>query len=195
MDQDLVDVRKLQQGQLAALESLMNRHRDYAYTIAYRVLKDAHQAEEVAQDSFVKIYKHIKDFRGDSKFKTWLYRIVYTTALSRLRSEKRHRQQADLDDHSQDSASFMDHGSDLFEQYRTKEKRALIEKGLARLNSEEGAAISMFYFKEMSLIEIADITEQSANTVKVRLFRARKKLATELQKMLQDEYSGLRFAQ
>src|SRR5690554_6778270 len=93
-DRELID--STLRGNLHAFRMLVDRYQDLAYTLALRFVKNAEEAEEVAQDAFIKVHDHLINFRGDSKFTTWLYRIVYTTALNRLR--KRKLTQVSLDD-------------------------------------------------------------------------------------------------
>src|SRR5258705_13266819 len=119
-------------GNQDAYSVLVNRYQNYVFTLAFRMIKNREDAEEVAQDAFIKAYKYLRDFRGESKFSTWLYTIVNTTAITFLRKKK-------LDVYSLDNenvfemADSKDSGmrADLVEQ---KSRQVMVNDAIALLN-------------------------------------------------------------
>ncbi len=163
---------------------MVHKHKDYAFTIAYRVLSNREEAEEISQDAFLKSFKSIDGFNQDSKFTTWFYRIVHNLAVSQLRKRKNHFDT--LDQHHDLEADATD-----LNEMSLKEHRRYLEIAMNRLVSDDMTMLTLFYLKEFSMEEIAEITNIAANTIKVKLFRARKRLATELQLILQNEVNSL----
>ncbi len=191
MDQDLADIRKIRAGDERGYQSLLNRHRARVFTVAKRLVGDHQQAEEVAQDAFVKAFRSLEDFRGDSRFSTWLYKITWTTAMSCLRKEKRHKGHDDISDREDlddENPAF----PDGFKTAAISEQKVLISQAMNRMKPEENLALTLFYLKELSLVEIAEITGEEVNTVKVRVFRARQHLAGILKKDLHKEWETWR---
>ena len=191
MDQDLADIQSIQSGDARGYQSLLKRHRARVFTVAKRVVGDHQLAEEVAQDAFVKAFKSLGEFRGDARFSTWLYRITCTTAISCLRKEKKHRGHADMDDLT-DVGDYSAAFPDGYKTVAMSEQKTMIQSALARLKPEQSLALTLFYLQERSLAEIADVTGEEMNTVKVRVFRARQHLGAILQKDLHKEWETWR---
>ncbi|MBK7428013.1 MAG: sigma-70 family RNA polymerase sigma factor [Saprospiraceae bacterium] len=172
-DRELID--STLRGNIHAFRMLVDRYQDLAYTLALRIVKSAEEAEEVAQDAFIKVHDHLINFRGDSKFTTWLYRIVYTTALNRLR--KRKLTQVSLDD---PTASYGNIASDSSADQPT-DKISMLKSAIAAMSSDDSTVLSLFYFDEMNLQDISQIMDIEANNVKIKLHRARLRLKTILE--------------
>ena len=94
---DQICIEKILQGDTSSFSFLVESYKDMAYTIAMKIVRNAEDAEEVAQDSFVKAYQQLQSFKGNSKFSTWLYTIVYRTAISKIRKKK--LEVTDIDDY------------------------------------------------------------------------------------------------
>ena len=181
-DQFLID--KTLEGDTKAFGELIDRYQNYVYTIAIRILKVAEEAEEVAQDSFIKAYDSLSTFRGDSKFSTWLYRIVYHKSLDRLKKNKRHRTVEINEEITEDSLDHIENGLE----YLMKEERSrVIRDCINMLPEEDSAIISLFYFEEQSVKEIAKVTDLSEDNIKIKLYRSRKKLFSLLQVYIEPE--------
>ncbi len=185
---DLYYVEEVRNGKVSSFSYLVEKYQGFVYSLALKLLRNAEDAEEIAQDCFVKAYTHLDSFEGKSKFSTWLYSIVYRTCISELR--KRKNAVISLEESRiSDSEEFR-----LFETI-TENKKADQEKylGLAleRLPEEDNALINLFYFENLSVSEIQDITGLSESNVKVRIFRARKKVYEYLQEMLKEEMYSL----
>ena len=167
-------ISKVLAGDHQAYALLVNRYQNYVFTLTLRMIKSREDAEEVAQDIFVKAYRSLADFRGASKFSTWLYTIVNTTCITFLRKKK-------LEVHSLDNekvfevADSQDSGmrANLVEQ---KSRAAMVSNAIDLLSADDAQVITLFYKAEQSLEEVAQVLGVEVNTAKVRLHRARARL-------------------
>lgn len=181
-DQPLIDLTK--QGNISAYEQLVDRYKNMVFTLAMRLVGNREDAEEVAQDTFLKVYDAISNFKGDSKFSTWLYKITYHKGLDYIKKIKAQPRTNSLDGSYELDFQLMNETWDSLE---SKEKRRNVNKAIEKLEGEDALLITLFYFEELTLKEIANITDLAANTLKVRLHRARKKLALILRNTLEPE--------
>lgn len=176
-------------GDQQAYAEIVKRYQNFVFTIALRYTPNREDAEEIAQDCFVKAYRSLADFRGDSKFTTWLYTIVTTTCLTFLRKKK-------LEVHSLDNekvfemAENQDSGMDA-NQVEQKSRVSMVNRAIALLSPDDAQIITLFYKGEQSLEEIAQIMHLEANTVKVRLHRARQRLKEKMEKHFTAEVRDL----
>ncbi|WP_068841600.1 RNA polymerase sigma factor [Flavobacterium chilense] len=181
-DQHYID--KVLQGETNAFAMLVNRYKDMIYTLALKMIKNREEAEEVAQDTFIKIFNSLSKFKGDSKFSTWIYKIAYNTCLDRLKKNKKEEQNISIDEFSSHLIKTMDNALSALED---KERKQTIQNCLNLLPSEENFLLTLFYFENQNLEEIGKIMSINANNVKVKLFRSRQKLAVILKKQLEPE--------
>lgn len=182
-DRELID--QIRAGRVAAYRTLVDSYRDYVYTIAYRILGNREDAEEVAQDSFIKAFKGLNAFQGQAKFSTWIYRIAMNTAISYKR--KRKVAVETIEDYKQ-----FDRGEiSNMHQYQRLEQKKFLQLALNTLLPDDVSVLTLFYFKELSLDEMSEITGIGVNTLKVKLFRARKRLSIALNKILKQEVTSL----
>ena len=192
---DQVYINKILDGDSNAFSVLVDRYKDLVYTLALRMMKNKEEAEEVSQDSFIKAYKSLNRFKGDSKFSTWIYRVAYNTCLDRLKKNKRQQQTVTIDEYTEHQVKTIDNALDKIE---TQEKQQAIKDCLELLPSEDSFLLTLYYFEELSLDEISKIVGLKPNNVKVKIFRSRKKLATILKERLDNEtiesYAGYRTA-
>ncbi len=178
---DHVIVNAVLDGDTHQFNELVLRHKDYAYSLALKIVNNAMDAEEVAHDAFLKAYKSLAKFNQKAKFTTWLYRIVFNTAISHTR--KNRIMVDDIDDISIQPSSGMNTSELLFNQDREK----YIEAALERLSPLDATLITLFYMKQLNLEEIGEVVSLKPSAIKVKLFRARKRLAAELENLLQGE--------
>lgn len=176
-------------GDHQAYGQLVTKYQNYVFTIVLRYLTSREDAEEVAQDVFVKAYKSLADFRGESKFSTWLYTITTTSCLTFLRKKK-------LEVHSLDNEKVMAHAEQVesgmrANQIEQKSKLAMVNKAIGLLSPDDAQVITLFYKGEQSLDEIAQILGQETNAVKVRLHRARQRLRDKMEKFFPQEVRDL----
>lgn len=170
---DIVYIEQVLAGKINAFSYIVDRHKDKAYNLAFRICGNHEEAEEIAQDSFLKTYRSLKGFKMKSSFATWLYRIVYNTAISHVRIKK--KGVLSLEEFPADATDFL--GSNTSEEEADKEYRStLLNFALQKITEEERGLISLYYLEEMSTEEISDITGISKSNIKVKLFRTRQKL-------------------
>ncbi|WP_166921529.1 RNA polymerase sigma factor [Flavobacterium poyangense] len=172
------------QGDSNSFAVLVNRYKDMIFTLALKMVKNREEAEEVAQDTFIKIYSSLSKFKGDSKFSTWIYKIAYNTCLDRLKKNKKEENNISIDEFSAHLIKTMDNALSTLEE---KEKRQTIQNCLNLLPSEDNFLLTLFYFDDQNLDEIGKIMNISTNNAKVKLFRSRQKLAVILKKQLEPE--------
>ena len=185
---DLI-IAKVKGGDLSAFNVLMNEYKGMAFTLALKLMKSREDAEEVTQDAFLKAYKNIKQFEGKSKFSTWLYTIVYHTALTRLRKKKLPIDHSDY--MAEDNLIQYSESDKEWRKLQRDERSSYINQALDQMMPDDKVAITLFYIQENSLQEICEITGWELSNVKVRLHRARKRLLTKLEGMLDQEVRSL----
>lgn len=184
---DIQWLEKIKAGDMTAFELLVNRHKNFAFTIADRILQNEQDAEEVAHDAFVKLLTSADKFKGESKFTTWFYRIVMNMAISRTR-KKRVRTE-DIDNQPAGIAEYSS-----FEEFgglNTQDRNYYLSRAVGQLKDEERLLITLYYFDELEMDEIVEITKIDKGNLKVKIFRARKKLADMLKKMLPTELESI----
>ncbi len=181
---DKILINQIVEGDANAFTVLVDRYKDLVFTLALRMLKNREEAEEVAQDTFVKAYKSLDRFKGDSKFSTWIYRVAYNSCLDRIKKNKKYINNVEINEFTAHQVITIDNALDAME---TREREASIKKSIDLLPSEDGFLLTLYYFDDLSLDEISKIVGISANTIKVKLFRCRKKLATILKSQLEPE--------
>ncbi|MFD0861447.1 RNA polymerase sigma factor [Sungkyunkwania multivorans] len=181
---DHLIIAEVRAGNTNAYAKLVTQYQVMIFTLAVRMLNDREEAEEVAQDVFVKAYQKLGHFKGQSKFSTWLYRIAYNACLDRLKVLKRTVRSEILDEVNESDLGEIQNGlSHLLAQ----ERKDMINLALSKLEPEESAIITSFYFEELSLREIAVALNISESNVKVRLHRSRKKLFAILKPVVKTE--------
>ncbi|WP_281231177.1 RNA polymerase sigma factor [Flavobacterium gelatinilyticum] len=181
-DQHYID--KILQGETNAFAVLVDRYKDMIFSLSLKMMKNKEEAEEAAQDTFIKTFNSLSKFKGDSKFSTWIYKISYNTCLDRLKKNKKEENNISIDEFSSHLIKTMDNALSALED---KEKRQTIQNCLNLLPREENFLLTLFYFEEQNLEEIGKIMNINANNVKVKLFRSRQKLAVILKKQLEPE--------
>jgi RNA polymerase sigma factor (sigma-70 family) len=192
MQSKLSDIDLIEQtltGNQSAYADLVKRHQRFVFTLAMRFTKTREDAEEVAQDSFIKAYRNLQAFQGQSKFTTWLYSIVYTTAMTFLR--KRRLDTSSIDDENNfiqvenQNAGFENNMAE------NKSRSFYLNQAIEQLSADDATIITLFYKGEQSLEEIAVTLGIEPNNVKVKLFRARQRLKEKLERNLKHEVNEL----
>jgi RNA polymerase sigma-70 factor (ECF subfamily) len=188
-DQDHHYLDKVLAGDAAAFAFLVDKYRRMAFTIALKVVKSREDAEEIAQDAFIKVYKSLHTFQRTSKFSTWLYRIVTNEAISRTR--RKTLEVSAVDDHITDRHPG-DSGIGGLETLTQEQRKFWIKQAMDTLPEDTALVIMLFYLEEQTIEEISQITGITEENIKVRLHRGRKKLSSELERLLRDELEGIR---
>jgi len=186
-DKDII--RAVVQGNKQAYAELVKRYQNFVFTICLRYNSNREDSEEIAQDIFVKAYRCLSDFRGDSKFSTWLYTIVNTSCITFLRKKK--LQTHSLDDEKVFAVADNIDGGMRANQVEQKSRIAMVNEAIQLLNADDAKIITLFYKGEQSLDEIGHILGMEPNTVKVKLHRARVKLKDKMEKYFAQEVSDL----
>ncbi len=181
---DIYYIEKVLAGDMNAFSVLVDKYKALVYTIALKILRNNEEAEETAQDAFIKAYQSLSKFKRESKFSTWLYRIVYNAAISKTR--KKVLQKVDLSNEIIDNYTTDEIKSNLII-LEEGDKKKLIQKIMSSLSPEENALITLYYYDENTTEEIAEIMGLSLSNVKVRLFRVRNKMNYELQQYLMND--------
>jgi RNA polymerase sigma-70 factor (ECF subfamily) len=181
---DAYYVRRVLEGDAASFACLLDRYSRPVYALVFRMLRNREDAEELTQDVFLKVFRSLDRFRGESSFSTWLYRIAYRTAVSEMRKQRHEfpvigeELMASVSEDCPEEAPGADGGL---------ERIGFLEKALTMLAPEERAIILLFYTEEKSVEEIAGITGLSVSNVKTRLHRIRRKLLVLITQMEEKE--------
>ena len=192
MQSKLSDIELIDQvlaGNQAAYADLVKRHMRFVFTLAMRFAKGREDAEEIAQDCFIKAYRSLSSFQRQAKFSTWLYSIVYTTAMTFLRKKRVGTDSIDDENtfiqvESQSSAYDVNNAEN-------KSRSFYLNQAIEQLLPDDATIITLFYKGEQSLEEIGQALGMEANTVKVKLFRARQRLKEKLERNLKHEAKEL----
>jgi RNA polymerase sigma-70 factor (ECF subfamily) len=168
------------EGNAQAFGALVKRYEKYVFTLAIRMLKTREDAEEVAQDTFIKAFRSINQYREDGKFVSWLYTIAYRESLNKLRSVRLDVAGIDNDDFTESWESEEKTGLEVL---TAKERIAIVRTALDALRPAEAAVLTLFYLDEQCLREICMITGMTESNVKVLLFRGRRNLRSVIQSM------------
>lgn len=178
-------VEGLRSGSEAAYQALVDDYQQPVYSLVCRLVSDPSDACDVVQEVFLKVFRKIGAFRGDSSLKTWIYRIAVNEAYNFRRWFSRHRQQeVGLEGEEEGSLSYYqklhDPGRSPFDSASNTEQHALVEAALARLNPTFRAAVILRDIEELSYEEIAEVLQVALGTVKSRILRGRDALRKEL---------------
>ena len=186
--QDNIYITKVLEGDRNAFAYLVDKYKTMVYSLALRLVKDREEAEEISQDAFIKAYQSLASFKGKAKFSSWLYRIVYNTAISKLRQQPAGR--VSLDEPNIPDTLYLE-SKENYDTLSAGERKKYLEKALDSLDRDEKMFVILYYYEEKDLDEIASIAGLTKTNTKVKLFRARKKMLTVLQSYLKEETYNL----
>jgi RNA polymerase sigma-70 factor (ECF subfamily) len=177
-------VERVCAGDVYAFQEIVERYKKKVYYIAYDIVSDHHEAEDVSQEVFIKMYRALDRFRKDAKMSSWLYQITVNTAIDSLR-RKKSKPRINVEDIER--VGVRDHALESASPDANPERRAIaslmqehIDQALHKITPQERAVFVMRHYNEFKIREIADVLEVSSGTVKSLLFRALKKLRKEL---------------
>ncbi len=185
-DQQLVEL--VQQGNKAAFDLLVRKYQSKVLSLVSRFVKNQGDVPDVAQEAFIKAYRALPNFRGDSAFYTWLYRIAVNTAKNHLAAQKRRPSSSDLDI---EESEFFDDADQLRESASperlllTSELRDVVITTLEALPEDLRTAISLRELDGLSYEDIANVMECPVGTVRSRIFRAREALDKQIEPLMQ----------
>ncbi|WBL26658.1 RNA polymerase sigma factor [Zunongwangia sp. HGR-M22] len=181
-DQLLID--QILGGDKLLFSVLVDRYKNMVFTLCLRLLKNREEAEEVAQESFVKIYKSLSKFKGEAKFSTWVYRVTYNNCLDFLKAKKRRFKELSVDAYNGFEIEDIDNAINNLEE---KERKMAILSCINMLNEDDAFLLTLHYYEDQSVKEIAKIMNLSVSNVKVKLYRSRKQLAVILKRRLSND--------
>ena len=180
-------IKRVKNGDLDAFSELVGRYEKKAFNFTYRMLKDAHTAEDVTQEAFLRVFRKIETLKENSSFSTWFYTILNNICLDYLRKKSRYPDTVSIGQKSADDEEYElqieDNSIGPHESLEKKEAMALLEKALDKLSDEHRAIIILRDIEGRDYEEIAKILSISLGTVKSRLSRAR----LALRKFLEEE--------
>ena len=165
-------IESIKRGNHSDFSILVDRYKNKAFSLLKRILKNDMEAEEILQDSFLKAFNGLKNFKQESKFSTWFYRIVYNTALTKLSGKKRkiENEMTSIEDHLE-LESKID-----YNQTEQKNISEIINSLVEQLPEKYSSVINMYYLNGMSCEEISEVTSLTVSNVKVLLHRSRNAL-------------------
>jgi RNA polymerase sigma-70 factor (ECF subfamily) len=175
-------------GDQASYRLLVEQYQNFVFTVAFKILRNREEAEEAAQDAFLKAYRALAGFEQRSKFSTWLYQIAWRAAIDRQRLKKLDKQSID------DEKSYLqisDPGLSPSELLQQKNTKKLVQQALDSLKPEDASLLALYYLQEQTVKEISAITGLTESNVKVKLFRLRDSLKNTLGKQLKNEVKDL----
>jgi RNA polymerase sigma-70 factor (ECF subfamily) len=185
-------VRALQKGSEGAYETLLSRFQQPVYNLALRLLSDTSDASDVVQEVFLKVFRNISHFRGQSSLKTWIYRITVNEAHNQRRWFFRHRQrEVGLEEETEENRSMAqvlpDGSQSPFDYVFDRERQSLIEGALANINPTFREVVVLRDIVDLSYEEIAEVLQISLGTVKSRILRGREALRQGLADRLEPQ--------
>jgi RNA polymerase sigma-70 factor (ECF subfamily) len=179
-------IERIRDGAKHHYAQLVDRYKDRAFTLAVRMLKNKEDAEEAAQDAFIRAYNALNRFEGKARFGTWFYRILYNVCLTRLGKRKEEFQRLDYDDDIDYNGFESAFTASGYNEYETNDMVEFVKKTMEALPEKYQTILSLFYFQDLSHEEISDVTQLPIGTIKTHLFRAR----AILQQLLQSAEGG-----
>lgn len=177
---DTYYIKRILAGDTACFASLLDKYSRPVHSLICKVVGNREDAEELAQDVFVKVFQKLSSYKGDSSFSTWLYRIAYNTAISGTRKKKYEFlaiEETVITNVSEEEVA------EALGQTDTYTQLDLLDAALAKLPPDERAIILLFYMKEKTIGDISEITGLSESNIKTKLHRIRKKLFVILKGM------------
>ncbi|MGG4490272.1 RNA polymerase sigma factor SigW [Metabacillus idriensis] len=176
-------IKQVKKGDQNAFAEIVDIYKDKIYQLCYRMLGNSHEAEDIAQEAFIRAYVNIHSYDMDKKFSTWLYRIATNLTIDRIRKKK--------PDYYLDAEVTGTEGLTMYsqvaadvalpeDQVETMELQQMIQKEILKLPDKYRSVIVLKYIDELSLIEISEILDMPIGTVKTRIHRGREALRKQL---------------
>ncbi|MBC8153789.1 MAG: sigma-70 family RNA polymerase sigma factor [Bacteroidetes bacterium] len=175
-------------GERTGLEYLVDAYQTMAYTIAIRIVGNREDAEEVVQDSFLKAFTYLESFKRAAKFSTWLYRIVYNTALAKIGAKQLPTTVLSEDT---EQRAYVQEDDNVWHNLIKADRKKYVALALDQLKEDDRLIITLHYMAEKSVGEITEILDMKSSAVKMRLLRGRKQLEGLLRQLLNDELTDL----
>lgn len=181
-------IARIKDGDTIAFETVLNKYKGLAFTIALRIVDSREDAEEVVQDAFFKVFRFIGQYKGESKFTSWLYKIVYNTSLTKIKKKKLPTSEL-LPEQEEETVALSE--NDALINLTSNDRDKYLREAINKLSKEDALVVTLYYLAENSIPEISEITGWQNSAIKVKLHRARKKLYLHLEYLLEDELKTL----
>ena len=180
-------IERVKAGDKEAFTGLVNSYKDMIYTVCLRMLNSEADAEEAAQDVFVKAFRSIGSFQARSKFSTWLYRIAYNNCISVIRKKVK---MIDLvDEVPEGEVDEMEMNG--LESLSARERSRYLKIAIDSLAETDAVVVTLFYYDELSLEEIAQVTGLTSSNIRIKLHRSRKLMYRVICENLKSEVSSI----
>ncbi len=170
MENERALIENVLQGDKDAFRVIVEAYSPKVFALIISMVDNREDAEELAQDVFVKVYFSLQKFKSDSSLSTWIYRISYNTAISRLRKKRRLVCKDEIEKFPVIDSDFEEEKE---KKWTLEENYTKLESALKTISQKDRFLIDAFYYRDLKIAEIAEITEQSTTNVKTRLFRIR----------------------
>lgn len=181
-------LRLVLEGNVSKFSYFVDKYKGMAFSIAFRIVDNKEDAEEIVQDAFLKAFRSLEKFRKDSKFSTWFYKIVVNSSLSRTRSKKPELSSIDEDDIADVVVESVE---SAYRSLDLSDQKKFIHHALEELGIEDRLLLTLYYLNENSIDEITEITNITQDNVKMKLHRARNKMYKILNKNLKLEIQSI----
>ncbi len=169
-DNDIIE--QIRKGDARKYSLIVDHHKNQAYALAFRLVGEKREAEELVQDAFVRAFRSLDQFRGDAKFSTWLYRIVYNLCMTRVTRRRTRPDSVDIREEMLDNV-FVDEEAGPDERMENDEYNTIVAEEIQQLPEKFKSAVTLFYLQEMSYEEMMTVLNLPLGTVKTNLFRGR----------------------
>ena len=182
-DQEIIE--SIRRGHPRGFGALVDRHKERAMTLALRIVGEREDAEEVVQDAFLRAFRNLEQFRGESRFSTWFYRILYNACMTRVTRRPK----------LGETVNYSDEAIDMIESdepsvqhaLENEEEQAVLQEEITRLPETFRTALTLFYVQELSYDDMASILQMPLGTVKTNLSRGRSLLRKRVLERLKEE--------
>ena len=173
-------IKQVLGGDADAFEHIVKKYEKKVYNLALRYLKNRDDALDLSQEVFIQVYNNLAQFRGDSQFSTWIYRVTYNKCVDMLRKTQKLRRNVVMSTDDENFFETRDRRASIEENYEGRETLVTVMKIIDTLPSEQRDVVILRYIKDLSYSQIADVLEIAEGTVKSRLNRARLKIKEQL---------------
>ena len=175
-DEDTSLIERFLSGDETAFTSLVNKYRQQVYAVAWRLVGNAQEADDLAQETFIKAYRNLSKFRGDAKFKTWLLRITTNAGINMKKSGRMSKDSGEAPDENQAASA-----GGALDDILDNERKLQLRRAIDRLPPKQKQTLMLKTYQDMTCEEVAGVLNCSTGTVKANIFNALKKLKTFLE--------------
>jgi len=169
-------IEKIRRGDINAFRYIVDKYKSFVFNISLKILRNREEAEESSQDTFMKAFKSVAEFRNESKFSTWLYRIAFNNAIARTRKKILTTESIEGEGNLRNISEV----TGALDSLNHSERVKFVKKAMEMLNEEDAILINLYYWQDNSMAEVAMVTGLEENLVKVKIHRARQKLHKNL---------------